>query len=178
LYWLGDSLGTRFGDDPGSKKERKEMKKLLFVLLFSVLVVGAAFIIYLKSNPPLVMNSYTNPIDDSTIKIVEIENKGLRDIKLQQILVNDKVPENVELVVSKSEPFEAETKLVGNPNISYHNLRQVNIFPSQYIDRKAIGKQPQHYAVKVEAPTIKKITIKYDYLKMPFTLTAELQATN
>ncbi|GAB0168135.1 hypothetical protein LSPCS325_15720 [Lysinibacillus sp. CTST325] len=153
------------------------MKKILFVLLFSVLVVGAAFIIYLKSNPPLAMNSYTNPTDDSTIKIVEIENKGLRDIKIQQVLINDKVPENVQLVVSKSEPFEAETKLVGNPNITYHKLRQANIFPSQYIDRKAIGKQPQHYAVKVEAPNIKKITIKYEYLKMPFTLTAELQAT-
>ncbi|MFF2176414.1 hypothetical protein ACFVT8_08145 [Lysinibacillus sp. NPDC058147] len=153
------------------------MKKLLFVLLFSSLVVGGAFIIYLKSNPPLVMNSYTNSTGDSTIRIVEIENKGLRDIKLQQILVNDKVPENVELVMSKSEPFEAETKLVGNPNITYHKLRQVNVFPSQYIDRKAIGKQPQYYAVKVEAPNIKTITIKYDYLKMPFTLTAELQTT-
>lgn len=153
------------------------MKKLLFVLLFSSLVVGGAFIIYLKSNPPLAMNSYTNSTGDSTIRIVEIENKGLRDIKLQQILVNDKVPENVELVVSKSEQFEAETKLVGNPNITYHKLRQVNIFPSQYIDRKAIGKQPQYYAVKVEAPNIKTITIKYDYLKMPFTLTAELQTT-
>lgn len=153
------------------------MKKLLFVLLFSSLVVGGAFIIYLKSNPPLAMNSYTNSTGDSTIRIVEIENKGLRDIKLQQILVNDKVPENVELVVSKSEQFEAETKLVGNPNITYHKLRQVNVFPSQYIDRKAIGKQPQYYAVKVEAPNIKTITIKYDYLKMPFTLTAELQTT-
>ncbi|MFJ8517134.1 hypothetical protein [Lysinibacillus xylanilyticus] len=153
------------------------MKKLLFVLLFSVLVVGAGFIIYLKSNPPLVMNSYTNPTDGSTTKIVEIENKGLRDIKLQQILVDDKVPENVELVVSKSEPFEAETKLVGNPNITYYKLRQVTVFPSQYIDRKAIGKQAQHYAVKVEEPNIKKITIKYKYLKMPFTLTAELQST-
>jgi len=153
------------------------MKKLLFVLLFSSLVVGGVFIIYLKSNPPLVMNSYTNSTGGSTIRIVEIENKGLRDIKLQQILVNDKLPENVELVVSKSEPFEAETKLVGNPNITYHKLRQVNVFPSQYIDRKAIGKQPQYYAVKVEAPNIKTITIKYDYLKMPFTLTAELQTT-
>lgn len=153
------------------------MKKLLFVLLFSSLVVGGAFIIYLKSNPPLVMNSYTNSTGDSTIRIVEIENKGLRDIKLQQILVNDKVSENVKLVVSKSEPFEAETKLVGNPNITYHKLRQVNVFPSQYIDRKAIGKKPQYYAVKVEAPNIQTITIKYDYLKMPFTLTAELQTT-
>lgn len=153
------------------------MKKILFVLLFSVLMVGAGFIIYLKSNPPLVMNSYTNPTDDSTIRIVEIENKGLHEIQLQQILVNDKMPENVELVVSKSEPFEAETKLEGNPNISYHKLRQINIFPSKYIDREAVGKQPQHYAVKVEAPNIKTITIKYNYLKLPFTLTAELQAT-
>ncbi|MDM5248182.1 MULTISPECIES: hypothetical protein [unclassified Lysinibacillus] len=153
------------------------MKKILFVLLFSVLMVGAGFFIYLKSNPPLVMNGFTNLTDDSTTKIVEIENKGLQEIELQQILVNDKLPENAELVVSKSEPFEAETKLEDNPNITYHKLRQVNIFPSQYIDRKAVGKQPQHYAVKVEAPDIKTITIKYNYLKLPFTLTAELQTT-
>jgi len=153
------------------------MKKILFVLLFSFLMVGAGFIIYLKCNPPLVMNSYTNPTNDSTIRIVEIENKGLHEIQLQQILVNDKLPENVELVVSKSEPFEAETKLEDNPNITYHKLRQINIFPSKYIDREAVGKQPQHYAVKVEAPNIKTITIKYNYLKIPFTLTAELQAT-
>lgn len=153
------------------------MKKILFVLLFSVLMVGAGFIIYLKSNPPLVMNSYTSPTNDSTIRIVEIENKGLHEIQLQQILVNDKLPENVELVVSKSEPFEAETKLEDNPNITYYKLRQINIFPSKYIDREAVGKQPQHFAVKVEAPNIKTITIKYNYLKIPFSLTAELQAT-
>ncbi|MFJ7734021.1 hypothetical protein ACIQXF_19355 [Lysinibacillus sp. NPDC097231] len=153
------------------------MKKILFVLLFSVLVVGAAFIIYLKSNPPLVVNSYTSPKGDSTIRMIEIENKGLREIQLQQILINDKVPENVELVVSKSEPFEAETKLAGNPNITFHKLRQVNIFPSQYIDRQAIGKQPQHFAIKARASDMKTITIKYDYLKIPFTLTAELRTT-
>ncbi|MGE7093639.1 hypothetical protein ACQKII_19715 [Lysinibacillus sp. NPDC048646] len=153
------------------------MKRLLFVLFFSLFVVGAVFIIYLKSNPPLVINAYTSFDDNPAVRFIEIENKGLREIQLQSIVVNEKPPESVELVVSKSEPFEAETKIEGNPNFTFHKIKQVNIFPSQYIDRQAVGKQPQHYALKVNASEARKITIQYEYLKMPFTLTAELQAT-
>ncbi|QDQ03101.1 hypothetical protein FOH38_23105 [Lysinibacillus fusiformis] len=153
------------------------MKRILFVLFFSLIVVGAVFIIYLKSNPPLVINAYTSFDENPTVQLIEIENKGLREIQLQSIVVNEKPPESVELVVSKSEPFEAESKIEGNPNFTFHKIKQVNIFPSQYIDRQAIGKQPQHYALKVNASETRKITIQYEYLKMPFTLTAELQAT-
>jgi len=151
------------------------MKKILFVLLFSVLVVGATFIIYVKSNAPLVISAYTSLKDNPTVKIIEVENKGLQEIQLQQILINDKVPEKIELVVSKSAPFEAEMKMENDPNILFYKLRQITIFPSQYIDRQAIGKQPQHYAVRVDAANMKTITIKYTYLKIPFTLTATLQ---
>lgn len=151
------------------------MKKILFVLLFSVLMVGAAFIFYVKSNAPLVISAYTSLKDNPTGKIIELENKGLQEIQLQQILINDKIPEKIELVVSKSAPFEAEMKMENDPNILFYKLRQINIFPSKYIDRQAIGKQPQHYAVKVEGANMKTITIKYTYLKIPFTLTAVLQ---
>ncbi|MGE7114576.1 hypothetical protein [Lysinibacillus sp. NPDC047702] len=151
------------------------MKKILFVLLFSVLVVGATFIIYVKSNAPLVISAYTSLKDNPTVKIIEVENKGLQEIQLQQILINDKVPEKIELVVSKSAPFEAEMKMENDPNLIFYKLRQITIFPSQYIDRQAIGKQPQHYAVRVDAANMKTITIKYTYLKIPFTLTATLQ---
>ncbi len=153
------------------------MKKVLFVVFFSLFVVGAVLIIYLKSNPPLVINGYTSLDDNPTVRFIGIDNKGLREIQLRSIVVNEKHPESVELVVSKSEPFEAETKIEGNPNFTFHKLQQVKIFPSQYIDRQAIGKQPQHYALKVNASDIQRITIQYEYLKMPFTVTAELQTT-
>ncbi len=152
------------------------MKKLLFILVLSVLVVGAIFMIYLKSNPPLVIQSYTSKQDNEAVKMIALENKGLREIKLKQLLVNDKLPDSAELVISKSEPFEVETKLEGNSNMSFHKLSQRMILPRRYIDQQAIGKQPQHYAVQVHASDIKKVTIHYEYLKIPFTLTAELQA--
>jgi len=158
------------------RKERESMKKTLFILVLSVLVVGAVFMIYLKSNPPLAIESYTSKQGNEAVKIIALENKGLRDIKLTQLLVNDQLPESTELVISKSEPFEAETKLEGNEHLSFHKLSQRTILPRQYIDPQAIGKEPQHYAVQVQAPDIRKITIQYEYLKIPFTLTAELQA--
>jgi len=78
------------------------MKKIVFALLLSVLVVGAAFMIYLKSNPPLVIQSYTSKQGNEAVKIIAIENKGLREIKLKQLLVNEKLPDSAELVISKS----------------------------------------------------------------------------
>lgn len=151
------------------------MKKIVFTLLLSVLVVGAAFMIYLKSNPPLVIQSYTSKQGNEAVKIIAIENKGLREIKLKQLLVNEKLPDSAELVISKSEPFGVETKLEGNTNMSFHKLTQVKVLPRSYIDQQAIGKQPQHYAVQVNAADIKKVKIQYEYLRIPFTLTAELQ---
>ncbi|MDM5233466.1 hypothetical protein [Lysinibacillus pakistanensis] len=151
------------------------MKKILFVFLFSVLVVGAAFIIYVKSNPPLTISAYTSLKDNPTVKIIELENKGLQEIQLQQVLINDKIPEKIELVVSKSAPFEAEMEMENDPNITFYKLGQITIFPSQFIDRQGLGKQPQHYAVRMEAADMKTITVKYTYLKIPFTLKAALQ---
>ncbi|WP_342546708.1 hypothetical protein [Lysinibacillus sp. FSL K6-4013] len=152
------------------------MKKILFILVLSVLVVGAIFMIYLKSNPPLVIQSYSSKQGNEAIKIIALENTGLREIKLKQILVNDQRPDNAKLVISKSEPFEAETKLEGNDQLSFHKLAQRTIVPRRYINQQAIGEQPQHYAVQVLASNNQKVTIHYEYLKIPFTLTVELQA--
>lgn len=152
------------------------MKKILFILVLSVLVVGAIFMIYLKSNPPLVIQSYSSKQGNEAIKIIALENTGLREIKLKQILVNDQRPDNTKLVISMSEPFEAETKLEGNDQLSLHKLAQRTIVPQRYINQQAIGEQPQHYAVQVLASNNQKVTIHYEYLKIPFTLTVELQA--
>lgn len=154
------------------------MKKILFILFFSVFVVGAAFVIYLKSHPPLVVNGYTNTDGNPNIRLIEIENKGIKELHLQTILVDEQLPESAALIVSKSEPFEVGTKIDNNPNITAHKLTQVRIYPSQYIDRKAIGQQPQHYAIQVHATKFQKVKIQYSYLKIPFTLTAELQANS
>ncbi|MEK5231955.1 hypothetical protein MHB42_09290 [Lysinibacillus sp. FSL K6-0232] len=151
------------------------MKKIVFALLLSVLIAGVLFLFYLKSNPPLKLESYMTRQDNEAVTIIALDNKGLRDIQLKQVLVNDKPPERVELVISKAEPFEVETKLEGNQHISFRKLTQVALLPRQYIDPKALGQQPQHYAIQVTASHMKKITIQYEYLHIPFTLTAELQ---
>ncbi|WP_249650533.1 hypothetical protein [Lysinibacillus sp. D4A3_S15] len=59
--------------------------------------------------------------------------------------------------------------------MSFHKLTQVKVLPRSYIDQQAIGKQPQHYAVQVKAADFKKVKIQCEYLRIPFTLTAELQ---
>ncbi|KOS68402.1 hypothetical protein AEA09_07420 [Lysinibacillus contaminans] len=149
------------------------MKKILFLLIFSIFIVGAVGIIYLKSNPPLVINGYKSFDDNAKIRLIEIENKGIRELQLQNVVVNDGLPENAELVVSKAE--QLETDVPNDPNITFHGIKQIKLFPSRYIDRKAVGKLPQHFGLKIEATDIQKITIHYKYLKIPFTLSVELK---
>lgn len=149
------------------------MKKLLFLLLFSVFVVGAAAIITIKSNPPLAINSYKSFHDNANVRLIEIENKGIRELQLQNIVVNDEMSENAELMISMAQKFESFVP--SDPNITYHGIKQLKLFPSRYIDRKAVSKLPQYYGLKINGEDIQKITIHYTYLKIPFTLTAELK---
>ncbi|MEG0259296.1 MAG: hypothetical protein RR651_05430 [Lysinibacillus sp.] len=149
------------------------MKKVLFILLLGLFVAGAGVMIYLKSNPPLEIKGYTSFDDNENVRLIEIENKGLRELQLQNIIVNDGQPEKAELIVSRAE--QLESGVANDPNITSHGIKQVKLFPSKYIDRKAIGKQPQHYGLKVEAADIQTITIYYEYLKMSYILTAELK---
>lgn len=149
------------------------MKKILVLFIFSILAVGAVGIIYIKSNPPLVINGYQSFEENAKLKLIEIENTGIRELQLQNILVNDKLPENAELIVSKAE--QLKTGLLNDSNITYHGIKQIKLFPSRYIDRKAVGKLPQYYGLKIEDDKIQKISIHYKYLKIPFTLTVELR---
>lgn len=151
------------------------MKKILFILLFCILVVVAGGIIYIKSNPPLTINGYTS-IGNGDIRLIEIENIGLSGLYLQNIIVNEyELPKRAELVVSKIEQIVNAENLENNSTFTYHKLKQVEIIPSQYIDRKAIGQQAQHYGLKIEATNVQKITLYYKYLHIPFTLTVELK---
>lgn len=149
------------------------MKKILFVLIFSIFVVGAVGIVYVKSNPPLVINGYTSLDENANVRLIEIENTGIRELQLQNIVVNDGRPENAELMVSKAE--QLKTDIANDANITYHGIKQLKLFPSKYIDRKAVGKLPQHYGLKIEAANIQTVKIHYKYLKISFTLTAELK---
>lgn len=149
------------------------MKKILFVLIFSIFMVGAVGIGYVKSNPPLVINGYTSFDDSTNGRLIEIENTGIRELQLQNVVVNDEIPEKAELMVSRAE--QLETKVANDPNITYHGIKQIKLFPSKHLDRKAVGRLPQHYGLKIEAANIQTITIHYKYLKLPFTLTVELK---
>lgn len=136
-------------------------------------MVVAVGIVYVKSNPPLVINGYASFEDNTNGRLIEVENTGIRELQLQNVVVNDGRPEKAELIVSKAE--QLETKVANDPNITYHGIKQIKILPSKHLDRKAVGRLPQHYGLMVEAANIQTIKIHYKYLKIPFTLTAELK---
>ncbi|MFJ7954429.1 hypothetical protein ACIQZG_23290 [Lysinibacillus sp. NPDC096418] len=149
------------------------MKKILFALIFSIFVVGAVGIVYVKSNPPLVINSYSSFDDNTNVRLIEIENTGIKELQLLNVVVNDGGTEKIELVVSKAE--QLETDVANDPNITYHGIKQIKLFPSKHLNREAVGKLPQHYGLKIAAENIQTVKIHYKYLKVPFTLTAELK---
>ena len=149
------------------------MKKFIFLLVFSLVAVGAGCIIFIKSQPPLVINGYKSFGEHKEISVIEIENTGMKELHIQHVIVNDGVPSDVKLMVSRGETFELT--MPSDPTITVHGIKQIKLFPSKYIDRKAVGQQPQHYGLKIEAAAIDKIMIHYNYLNIPFTLTANLE---
>ena len=149
------------------------MKKFIFLLVFSILAVGAVSVIVLKSHPPLVINAYKSFGEHKEISVIEIENTGISELQIQHVVVNGELPDDVKLMVSRAQKFELA--MPSEPTITYHGMKQIKILPSKYIIREAVGQQPQHYGLKIEAVGIEKITIHYNYFKMPFILTAELK---
>lgn len=149
------------------------MKNFLFLLVFSIFVVGAAGVIVVKSHPPLVINGYKSFDDYEKGSVIELENTGIRELQMQNVVVNGGLSDDIKLMVSRAQKLESDVP--SDPNITYHGIKQIKLFPSKYIDRKAVGKLPQHYGLKIKATDIQKITIHYKYLKMSFTLMAELK---
>lgn len=149
------------------------MRKYLFLTVFSIFVVGAASVIIVKSHPPLIIQGYKSFDEHEKGSLIEIENTGIRELQIQNVVVNDGLSDDIKLMVSRAQKLELA--MPSDPNITYHGIKQIKLFPSKYIDRKAVGKMPQHYGLKIEATDIQKVTIHYKYLKMPFTLIAELK---
>lgn len=149
------------------------MRKYLFLIVFSIFVVGAACIIFVKSHPPLVIIDYKSFDEHEEGSVIEIENTGIRELQIQNVVVNGGLSGESKLMVSRGQTLESA--MPSDPNITYHGIKQIKLFPSKYIDRKAVGQKPQHYGLKIEVEDIEKVTIHYKYLSMPFSLTAELK---
>ncbi|GLC88938.1 hypothetical protein [Lysinibacillus piscis] len=122
-------------------------------------------IIYIKSQPPLAVHQYMAVKDSPTATLIEIENTGVRNITLQQVLVNDQRVDTGKLIVSKEAPFVAGMTITGREDLSIYNIRQIDIVPDS----------TTYYALKIDHSSIQTITIQYHYLKFPFTFKMKLQ---
>lgn len=155
-------------------------KKYLLLVIIIVTLLGS-LILYLKTHPPLSTNGITYYPEDDTKRVVEIENSGLVNIKLNTVLINGKDEGKVELGVSRSNHMVMGSGLDEDPNITFHAIDEFPIKPqskSKGIAEKINQVDLQSiklYGIRIfgqEEPKV--VTIKYTYLGIPFSIEVDV----
>jgi hypothetical protein len=144
------------------------------------IIIGVAFVflllsifIYLKLNPPLSTPGYSSYSDDKMKRIVEIVNSGFANIKIKSVLINGNKAQKVDLGASKTEHLVAGAGIEEDPNITFHNINDLEVQPVVERDKLSLkGKDLiKHYGLRVYGNEVpKKVMIKYNYLGIPFSL--------
>lgn len=153
------------------------MKKIFLTIVILIVGLMAVFVIYIKSNPPLSSPGFSGYVD-KTLKVIEIENSGFVDIKINKVLVNGNEPRKVELGVSRSSLIVGGgAGLDENLYVSFHKINDFKIkpklTPKEQKERFENGdlKSIKHYGLRVygkEEP--EEITVSYTYLGVPLKL--------
>lgn len=154
-----------------------------------ILLIGISlFVWYLIVNPPLYISGWGTTFypDNRELQgiVVNIHNKGFTALRLEKVYINEnEVPEVVELGISKTfslvqrfTPSEDEKN-----GISFHKLDEfeirVDLTPRQKQDLSNDKDVIKHYGVwfQTSGKPVDKVTIKYRYLGIPFTLNKSLK---
>lgn len=162
------------------------MKRAGIILL--ILVAGVSlFLWYIKANPPLNIMSWgtVDYTDNQGLRGIEItiENNGFMSLRLEKVYINEnETPEAAELGISRIAMVQMLTPNENSEKgISFHKLDEFPVKPQltpkqteklSSQDKKVIN----NYGIWVQNfdKPIDKITIKYRYLGMPFTLQMSL----
>lgn len=157
--------------------------KKLFLVIGVISFLFLVGFIYLKANPPLAVPGITFYTYEETKRIVSIENNGFTSIKLKNVLVNGKKAKNVELGVSRTLQMVSGTIRDGE-QITFHNINEFDVKPrlrdeeiTRIIEEEKGDRQTIiHYGLRVtgnEPP--EKITIKYTYLGIPYSIEVDVK---
>lgn len=148
-----------------------------FRLALVVIIIIAAFVTYLKMNPPLESSGITFYSDRKHVRVIEIENKGFTDLRIKEVLVNGDQAKHVELGVSTTNHIVAGGGLDEDPNITFHSIEDLPIPPALTPEEKkelaeqGNTTQPRHFGLRItHDKKIETISVQYTYFFIPYKL--------
>ncbi|MFK9092708.1 hypothetical protein [Bacillus salipaludis] len=148
-----------------------------------ILLVGS--FIYIKLNPPLVGGNVGTG-DENHIVLVGVGNKGFKDIKITEVLINqNKQPQKLKVQVSNSlkgfmigDPFDARAQEYGATDLESVTI-QPKTSPQLQLDKVNNGTATEKdviYGITIaQDQPIQTVIIKYRYLGLSFVKTISIR---
>jgi hypothetical protein len=146
------------------------------------IIGGAAFllaclVLYLKLNPPLVIDGNGWSRAQPGLVTVDLQNEGFHGLKVKEVVVNEvERPCKVELGVSRSSAligmYALRQEIEG---ISFHSLDEYEIEPKLSredaieLEKLDIRSTIRHYGLVIDhCKKVDTITVKYTYFGFPY----------
>ena len=147
-------------------------KIMITAVLIILLGLGLTFIFFLNSKP-LQISGYSEYSNSEDKKIyIELDNNGWFDIHLKEVLVNNKKPSEIKLVISYTGQM-VSAGIEGDPLTKSINIGAAPIHPKLTVEEveEAIKTKttPIDYGIGINnEEVIENIMIKYKYLGFTF----------
>ena len=154
------------------------MKKIIIISSISLIIFLVGSLTYIKLNPPLVIGTVASG-NEKHIALVGVGNKGIKNIKITEALVNNnEQPQEVKVQVSNplkgfiiTDSFDAVAK-----EYRIKNLGSVSIQPKtspqiqfEKMDKGTATEKDISYGITiVQDQPIETVIIKYRYLGLSF----------
>ena len=150
------------------------IKKKIIIGSIAIVILGAGLLVALFLNQnPLASDGFTE-YDHARKKMdIELVNHGRFNVYIQDVLVNNKTPNKVQLVISYSGQLVAGG-IDSSPWAKFVNIQDAPIHPrlspEQIQEAVKTHSTPVHYGIRIyNDEDIAFIKIKYKYMGIPFT---------
>lgn len=152
----------------------KSRKKVLFICSVITILILLLLLIILTKQSPLKVSGYTTEDSGKTV-ILEIINRGIFNVDLVDVLVNDNYDlETVELGVSYTQHLVLGSGLDEDPDIKFVEINKVKIGPElspndiKYIITENSG-TPIDYGIRIISnQQINEVMVTYKYIGLTF----------
>lgn len=150
----------------------KLKNKLILSILMVTCLGTVIFITYFLNQNPLVSDGFSEYNNQRTLVDISIINKGVSDIYLQDIKINDKLPLKTQLVISYTAQLVAGG-IDDKPLARFLEINEEPIHPELTPQEKQEAFKTKttaiHYGIRINSEEdITTIKIKYRYFGIPF----------
>ena len=161
------------------------MKKIIKGSVLFIVIASVGFYLYVKFNPPLEVNTLAWS-DDKKSVVVSVGNKGLREFRIVDVVVNnDEEPNNKKLQVRNlvdgiiiMNNFDSDkAKQNGFMKIDGVAIKEGTSAATTFekLDNGSATKDDLLYGVSVlHDEEVSKVHIKYSYFGIPFNRTVTI----